>query len=282
MAEPTPPPPRDEEQPRRERCLFIPASLLISEGMEDARLQPVAREPEHTPTLCFGVQSIDGVIGGIEPHDLTVLYGSRDALTLSHLLAARAQLPLREHGLGSPVLLVDAGCSFNPHEVSSLAQSLRMLPESVLEKIYVSRAFTIYQLFSLIYGWLPEAIEEYGTRLVVVSDILRLFSEIEISREELVTSFHQLSRFLSNLAAKEETAVLVTVPQRHLSPKIGVLLGLLKSRANMIMELKERRGYLRLTLERHPRRGPGFQDIPLSILDRRGITQGSLEVDMIG
>jgi len=256
--------------------------MLISEGREDARLQPIVREPDHIPTLCFGVQSIDGVIGGIEPRDLTVLYGSRQALTLSHLLVARAQLPLREHGLDSPVLLLDAGCSFNPHEVSFLAQSQRMLPESVLEKIYVSRAFTTYQLFSLIYDWLPEAIEDYGAKLVVVSDILRLFAEIEIPREELVTSFHRSSKFLSNLAAKEEATILVTVPQRHLSPKMGALLSLLKSRANVIIELKERRGYLRLTLKRHPRRGPGFQDILLSILDRGSTIQGSLEVERGG
>ena len=281
MAEPTFPPSKNEKQLHYRERLFLPASL-VSEGTDNARLRPRPLKPDCTSTLRFGVPSIDEAIGGLEPPSLTVLHGSRHALTLSHLLAVRAQLPLHEHGLDSPVLLIDAGCSFDPHRVSSLAQSHQMNPIHVLERIRLSRAFTVHQLSSLIYGWLPRAMEDHGARLVVISDLLGLFADLDTPREELLTSFLDLAKSLSNLAQKEDAAILVTVPQRYTSPKMGALLRLLNSRANMILRLEERRGYLRLTLERHPKIGPGFIDVPLKSLEQGATIQGLLAVNEAG
>ncbi|UCD72900.1 MAG: hypothetical protein JSW01_05495 [Candidatus Bathyarchaeota archaeon] len=273
---------------RGERCscgkpFFIPANLLLSDGAKkssQSRLK--ALQPDRIPSLRFGVRSLDDGIGGFKPHDLAVLYGSRHAVNLSHMLAVRVQLPLGEYGLNSSVLFIDAGCSFDPHSVSSFAQLQGMFPKDVLERIYVSRAFTLYQLLSLVYDWLPRAIEEYDARLVVVSSILELFTDLDVPRDELLMSFSRLSRSLSNLALKKEAVVLVTVPSRCDSWRSNQLFSLLKSRADIIAELKEKKSCLRLILERHIRRKTGIMDIPLSPL-KRGITlQDFLEVKRYG
>jgi len=257
--------------------------MLVSKGIENrTRLRLKRLESGHNSGLCFGVRSLDNSVGGFKLHDLVVLYGSRHALTLSQLLAVRAQLPLHEHGLDSPVLLVDAGCSFNPHRVSSFAQSQGMNSRDVLEGIYLSRAFTVYQLSSLIYEWLPRAIKEYDARLVIISALFELFTDVDIPREELLTSFHNLSKFLSKLVLEEEIAMLVAVPYRDASPKMDTLLRLLKSRADIIAELEEKRDHLRLTLERHPRTESGFVDVPFSDLDRGLFLQDFLEVNKAG
>jgi hypothetical protein len=232
--------------------------------------------PGYSPDLRFGVRSLDDSVGGLKIHDFAVLYGSRYVLTLSQLLAVRAQLPLHEQGLDSPVLLIDAGCSFDPYRVSSFAQSRGMPPEDALKRIYLSRAFTVYQLYSLIYGWLPGAIEAYDARLVIISAPLELFTDLDIPREEILTSLHHLSKFLSKIALEEEAAILVAAPYREAPSKTGALLGPIKSRAEIIVRLEERRDYLRLTLERHPRAGPGFVDVPLGDLDPGTVLQDPL------
>lgn len=262
---------------------FIPASLLLSDNVKkssQSRLKTL--QPDRIPSLRFGVRSLDDGIGGFKPHDLVVLYGSRHAVKLSHMLAVRVQLPFGEYGLNSPVLFIDAGCSFDPHSVSSFAQLQGLVPKDVLERIYVSRAFTLYQLLSLVYEWLPRAIEEYDARLVVVSSILESFTDLDISREELLMSFCRLSRFLSNLALKKEAVVLVTVPSRCDSGRSNDLFSLLKSRADIIAELEEKRSYLRLILERHIRRKTGIMDISLNLLNRGVTIQDFLEVKGYG
>lgn len=274
---------RGEDQYRCREPFFIPASLLLSDGVKNSsqsRLKTL--QPDRIPALSFGVPSLDDAIGGFKPHDLAVLYGSRHAVKLSHMLAARVQLPFHKYGLNSSVLLVDAGCSFDPHSVSSFAQLQGLVPKDVLERIYVSRAFTVYQLLSLIYDWLPGAMEEYDARLVVISSILELFTDLDVPREELLMSFSRLSRSLSNLALKKEAVVLVTVPSHCDSQIRSNLFSLLKSRADIIAELEEKKGYLRLILERHIRRETGIVDMPLSPLDRGITLQDFLEVKGYG
>ena len=142
---------RSEDQCSYREPLFIPASLLLSDSVKNSsqsRLKTL--QPDRIPALRFGIPSLDDGIGGFKPHDLAVLYGSRHAVKLSHMLAVRVQLPLHKYGLNSSVLFVDAGCSFNPHIVSSFAQLQGLIPKDVLERIYVSRAFTVYQLLSLV------------------------------------------------------------------------------------------------------------------------------------
>jgi hypothetical protein len=274
---------RDEDRSSYGKPFFIPANLLLSDGVKKSS-QPrlKALQPDRIPSLRFGVRSLDDEIGEFKPHDLAVLYGSRHAVKLSHMLAVRVQLPFGEYGLNSSVLFIDAGCSFDPHSISSFAQLQGMVPKDVLEKIYVSRAFTLYQLLSLVYDWLPRAIEEYDARLVVVSSILELFTDLDIPREELLMSFGRLSRSLSNLALSKEAVVLVTVPSRCDSWRSNNLFSLLKSRADIIAELEEKKSYLRLILERHIRRKAGIVDIPLSPLNRGVTLQDFLEVKGYG
>lgn len=270
---------RNKNQHFYGKSLFIPASQLVSNGVGNSiGLRLKTLEPPSIPALTFGFRSLDRMVGGFKTQDLTVLYGSRHALKLSHLLAVNAQLPLHKYGFDSSVLFVDAGCSFDPHGISSLARLHGLLPQDVLERIRVSRAFTAYQLSSLIYDWLPRAIEDYDARLVILSSIIRLFTDLDMPREELLTSFSRLSRFLSNLALKEEVAVIVTIPSRCNSPKRHTLLRLLKSRADIIMELKEKRNYLRLILERHPRAKPGLANIPFNPFIREVTLQDFLGV----
>jgi hypothetical protein len=262
---------------------FIPASLLLSDGVNigsNSRLKVL--QPDRIPALLFGVRSLDDGVGGFKPHDLAVLYGSRHAVRLSHMLAVRAQLPFREYGLNSSVLFVDAGCSFDPHSVSSFAQLQGLVPKDVLERVYVSRAFTVYQLLSLICDWLPGAMEEYDARFVVISSILELFADLDLPREELLMSFGRLSHFLAKLALKKEAVVLVTIPSHGDSWRRSDLFSLLKSRADIIAGLEEKKGYLRLNLERHIRRKPGIVDIPLSLIDRGVTLQDFLEVKGCG
>jgi len=267
---------RNNGQHSHYQPLFIPASQLASNSTgKYRRVRLETLELDRIPTLFFEAQS-RARIGGLKPHDLVVLYGSRHTLKLSHFLAVRAQLPLHEYGLNSNVLFIDAGCSFNSHEVSSLTQTSKLLPRDALEGIRLSRAFTVYQLSSLIYGWLPDAIRDHDARLAIISAPLNLFADLDIPREELVTSFNRLSRFLSTLAAKEEAVILVTVPSPCDSPKKGNLLRLLKSRANIIMKLEEKRGHPKLILERYLRKNREPTAIPLSPLNQEAVLEDFL------
>ncbi|MEM4246148.1 MAG: hypothetical protein QW390_02510 [Candidatus Bathyarchaeia archaeon] len=125
--------------------------------------------------LTFGDAELDGALPGFSPGSFILFYGSPRCLVLSEVLCARAQLPPRLGGLGSAALFLDAGNSFDPYLISDYARQRGLDAYSLLDGIYISRAFTYPQLTSLITGRLPEAVEKYGAGLVVVSDIATLY-----------------------------------------------------------------------------------------------------------
>jgi hypothetical protein len=56
------------------------------------------------------------------------------------------------------VVFVDGGNSFDPYSVAEIARNYGLDSRAVLERIYVSRAFTAYQLSSLILEELESAV----------------------------------------------------------------------------------------------------------------------------
>ncbi|PIU59583.1 hypothetical protein COS86_03495, partial [Candidatus Bathyarchaeota archaeon CG07_land_8_20_14_0_80_47_9] len=59
-------------------------------------------------------------------------------------------MPTQIGGLATDVVFVDGGNTFRLYQVARLAQLHQLNPKEVLERIYISRAFTAYQMTSLI------------------------------------------------------------------------------------------------------------------------------------
>jgi len=203
--------------------------------------------------LTCGLEALDRLLGELQPSWLTVFYGSRCCDELAHLLCVRAQLPRREGGLGSHVVFIDGGNAFDPYLIAEAARRCCTHPEEALGRIHVSRAFTCYQLHSLILDGVPEALHSFDPKLVVVSEVLRLYSESDLDRTEVTAMFNQAAYSLRELA--EEYGVLVLAI--HRSKRESCLERLLLSRANVVARFEILSGALRLTLEGHPEKPRG-------------------------
>ncbi|MGZ3847434.1 MAG: hypothetical protein ACXVBH_15335, partial [Flavisolibacter sp.] len=123
------------------------------------------------PLLSLNMPGVDELFPGFAPGDFAVLYGSPSVISLTSLLCIRAQLPTQLGGLGSNVVFVDGGNTFRLYKISRLAQLHDLNPRQVLGRIFISRAFTAYQLTSLILDKLEDTIKKYDAKLIVVSDV---------------------------------------------------------------------------------------------------------------
>src|SRR5659263_756688 len=72
-------------------------------------------------------------------------------------------------------MFVDGGNSFNPYALSKMAKSFGEEPRKVLSRIHVARAFTEYQMDSLIHG-LQDAVEQWNPAVLAISYLPSLFS----------------------------------------------------------------------------------------------------------
>lgn len=189
--------------------------------------------------LSFNIKTVDALLPGFALRDFAVLQGSLSALTLSMLLCVRAQLPPEEGGLGTNVVFIDGGNSFKLYVASHIAQLYGLDAREVLERIFISRAFTAYQMTNLILERLERAVEEFNTKLVVVSDLPRLYLDEDVPEREAEEVFHQLTLYLSKFAKEKDILAVAT----YLLPspsniRSSLLKEMLREQADVVASIK--------------------------------------------
>jgi len=216
---------------------------------------------EKVRRLSLGVPVLDDVFPGFELGDFAVLYGHAVSFIVFDL-CVRCQLPPNKGGLGSSVVFVDGGNSFDPYLVSEIARGYGLDSRSVLEKIYVSRAFTAYQLSSLILEKLEPFLKRRRSKLLVVSDVTSLFFDRDVPKTEAEDLFMKICSKLSDIAAKKKSIVVASYfPERRY--KRGVFFeAVLYGRSNVLVRFKKRGKILSFILEDHPLVKPFSMDLP--------------------
>jgi len=202
--------------------------------------------------LSFNFEGIDAMFPGFSLGSFAVLHGSSAVLPLSLLLCVRAQLPYQLGGLESDVVFVDGGNTFRLYDVSHVAQLHELDPREVLERIFISRAFTAYQLTSLVLDKLQNAVEEHGSKFVVISDIAGLFLDKDVPDGEAKEVFNQLSIHLSSFAEKNRVAVMATYLPHRFSKRNVFFKAVVCGRANVVASVKPSKYGQQFTLEKHP------------------------------
>lgn len=134
--------------------------------------------------LALGIEAIDPFLA-LRLGDRLCVIGNHANLLVARL-CVRALMPARQGGLGSQsVMFVDAGNSSDIYQCVSFARQFGLDIRQVLRSIVVSRAFTIHQLAGVIAYELPNAIRRFNSKLVVISDLLKMFVEDpQVSRKE--------------------------------------------------------------------------------------------------
>ncbi|MEM2463926.1 MAG: hypothetical protein QXY07_04510 [Candidatus Bathyarchaeia archaeon] len=217
---------------------------------------------ERVRRLSLGVNSVDDVFPGFESGDFGVLCGS-DASAFGFALCVRCVMPAGMGGLGSEVVFVDGGNSFNPYFVADIARGFGLDPRFVLERIHVSRAFTAYQLSALILEKLNGFLNRRDVGLVYVSEISKLFLDRDIPKTEAQDLFVRVCAALADIASKRGKIVLATyTPDR--SSRRGVFFeAALFGRSNVLVRIDRRGKILRFSMLDHPRLKPFSLDVPL-------------------
>jgi len=202
-------------------------------------------------SLTFGIEIIDKLFGELKMGELVVLHGSQVCHVLSELLCIRSQLPTAEGGLNSPAVFIDGSNRFDPYLISENARLLGLEPEETSKNIWVSRAFTSYQLTALVTEKLPEVLNRVNSRLVVVSDIATLYCDSDIELFEAKRTFNRVIRFLWNLA-RERNLLLVVTSFSSTNRRKRLLEQYLLGRSDVSAKLEEGNPHVKLTLEKHP------------------------------
>jgi hypothetical protein len=167
--------------------------------------------------LISNIEPLDVFLGPLKEEWLACFSGSKLCYDLLTRYAVNAQSTYNKRGRGEgwgeeeggkhrPVIFIDGGNSFDAYGVAKYARMQGMDPTKCLNNILLSRAFTPYQLASLVVDEVPKAIEESGARVVLISEITALFStDDEIDEREARIVFSKVKRSLLRITKEKKT-----------------------------------------------------------------------------
>ena len=216
---------------------------------------------EKVTRLSLGVSILDDIFPGFKVGDFAVLHGDA-VFFMSFVLSVRCQMSIKRGGLNSSVVFVDGGNSFDPYIVAKIAQSYSLDSRLALERIHVSRAFTAYQLSSLILEKLEPFLRRKKAKLLIVSDISALFFDKDVPKTEAEDLFTKICTKLSEIAFNKQVVVIAGyLPKRRFKQNM-FLETFLFGRSSVLVRFKRIGKGLNLILEDHPRVRSFTMDFP--------------------
>jgi hypothetical protein len=126
--------------------------------------------------LTFGIDKLDSILQ-LHLDDIIGIVGeTRHTNALVTRLIVRSLLPHRHGGFDAKkVMVIDADNSSNPYLYVDFARQYRMHPCTVLDKVLVTRQFTVYQLTHTILYDLPKRVHLHRPSVIVVSGLMDQF-----------------------------------------------------------------------------------------------------------
>jgi hypothetical protein len=164
------------------------------------------------------------------PGNVNLLYGPKPIFHFSHGIAGE-QLMKNRH-----VAVVDGANRFSPHTLAMIARRYRTDPETLLNRIVISRAFTCYQMESAVADHAPGYLARHDCSMLIVFGPLDLFYDEQAPMRDVHRGLQHMLDALAYIK-KQGVAVLIASQRVQIPRGRGHLFSSLKTHADNIYRL---------------------------------------------
>ena len=219
-----------------------------------------------------GIMSIDLLVGDI----VSIMGTSRLTNLILTRICVSSLLPRRHGGLckrnlNSNVFILDAGNSTDAYQFVDFIKQYGLDIKKTLQKIIVSRVFTIYQLIHFLVYELSKIIRKYNINLVVIPDLLEMFiQDPQLHMKEAKSLIREIAAALRNISVVNNNnnynvLLLASLPSNNelSSPILDVTHRIFFSLFNKEIEITENNTNDRLKLRIHERSDDDIHDITI-------------------
>ncbi|MDG6981487.1 MAG: hypothetical protein JRN51_10310 [Nitrososphaerota archaeon] len=249
-------------------CRLAPVPEDWSDAFVDSAVQKeraVFRPASSFPHFSLGFSQLDSLLRPLTEGHLVVLCGV-PASMVAELAAFRAQLPVELGGLDSTTLFIDGGNRSDPYLFSAFAKQKGIRPAAAMRRVASCRVFTFYQLAALVSEHLVRAADDYGTKLIIISDLLGTFNEPELDEREARRVLGAVEVGIEKV--KRQALVIVTLVSPSKYDTIAA------SWSDTLVRLSPYGDSARAELVKHTDRAPGVATFKQSRLLRAAKTEG--------
>ncbi|MGE5313320.1 MAG: hypothetical protein ACM3Q4_01340 [Acidobacteriota bacterium] len=177
------------------------------------------------------------------PGKIGLLYGERSVYATGTLVASEV---IRRCGA---VVFVDGANRVDPYYLARLARYRSLNPAEFLERAFVSRAFTCYQLDVAITDGLVEMLHAVNAASLIVYGPMDLMDDDQAPLCDVYDIWARIRRTLEQLKSENISTLLVSkVPHFQIRER-EKLFPMLKTMSDVVYRLDSVGGYQRITLE---------------------------------
>lgn len=152
------------------------------------------------------IRRLDSFIGGFTPARVSLLDGQHEFMF--NILARTIVNAIK--GSDDDVVYVDGGNTLDPYLLTTACRLFKINADTILRRVQVARAFTVFQLDTLITQNLEQILKKRKPKLVVVSCISELFLDRDVDWHEARVLFDANIKKLLALTEKYNVITLLT------------------------------------------------------------------------
>ncbi len=206
-----------------------------SPSQRSPRPQAVTSRSQLDLVVRSGLPELDALLGGFKASAITLIDGNSALIgDLPNRLCVQTY-----HTFHSRTLYIDGGMCANPYRIAQLARNLELDQREVLEYVSIARAFTVYQLATLIHESLEPMIRQHGPRTVVVGRFPALYLDPDVPEQEAATLLATTLETLRRLTGQYRLVTVLTNRDRTTLSHQRGLRDLLYGAADEVVRCKE-------------------------------------------
>ncbi len=157
-------------------------------------------------SIYSGLPELDRLFGGFKAGEITLVDGTSDViLDLPQYLSTQTYQIFY-----SDTAYIDGGVCADPYTIARYARRLELDQRDVLRHVHISRAFTMYQLSSLIREKLEPLIQKKNLRTLIIGMLPLLYQDPDVSPHEAQTIFKQDFETIKEFTKKYQLITVLT------------------------------------------------------------------------
>jgi len=153
-----------------------------------------------------GIKELDNLTGGFKRGEITYIDG--DSSLISKIPDQICVNTYRT--FHSDVIYIDAGMSVDPYRIAQYARRIEVSQREALEHVHISRAFTVYQLSTLIQDMLEQAIKRYKPQTLIIGRLPIFYLDSDVESKEAQTLLRANLHKIKELTKKYDLITIFT------------------------------------------------------------------------
>jgi len=153
-----------------------------------------------------GIKELDNLTGGFKRGEITYIDG--DSSLISKIPDQICVNTYRT--FHSDSIYIDAGICADPYRIAQYARKIEVNQRESLEHIHLSRAFTLYQLTTLIQDMLEQAIKRYEPQTLIIGRFPIFYLDSDVESKEAQTLLRANLHKIKELTTKYNLITIFT------------------------------------------------------------------------